>query len=144
MYIRWFRIFLDYKVCIKILWRLQFMELVKKIKQSSFIVLGQTDKLKILPRDGTRDKPWQSRKGRSNTEKRRSKTRKDVLKQKIWYFFLKNFNQFYPGTKGHRDVLSLGINRLSATSLVVRLTTVLYGKTGLCNISKNDLRMFKV
>ena len=105
------------------------LELVKKIKQSSFIVLGQTDKLKILPRDGTRDKPWQSRKGRSNTEKRRSKTRKDVLKQKIWYFFLKNFNQFYPGTKGQRDVLSLGINRLSATSLVLRLTTVLYGKT---------------
>ena len=29
------------------------LELVKKIKQSSFIVLGQTDKLKILPRDGT-------------------------------------------------------------------------------------------
>ena len=42
---------------------------------------GQRDKLKILPRDGMRDKTGQSRKGRSKTGKRRSKTEKDVLKQ---------------------------------------------------------------
>merc|ERR1712051_365315 len=51
----------------------------------------------------------QSRKGRSKTGKRCSKTENDVLKQekgvlkqKIWSFYLKNFNSFCPGTSRDR------------------------------------------